>query len=242
MSQSIRGKVVVVTGASSGIGRAIARLFAAEGAVLSLAARSDEKLDTLAREVGGEALAITTDLTKAADVDRMIERTLRHFGRVDVLMANAGIYVPGLVAEGDPDVWDEMLAINVSSVFRTVHAVLPGMVARRSGDIIVTGSIAGHQAMPLEPVYSASKHALQTFVHSVRRQIAPHNIRIGEISPGTVLNELWGISDPTEIDRRVAKHEGLRSEDVAEACLWMLTRPAHLTIRDIVILPQSQDI
>jgi ribitol 2-dehydrogenase len=242
MSQTIRGKVVLVTGASSGIGRAIARLFAAEGAKLSLAARSTEKLETLAGEIGQDTLALTTDLTKPADVQRMIEETLRHFGRIDVLMANAGVYEPGLAAEGDPDCWDNILAVNASSVFRAVRAVLPHMIARRSGDILVTSSIAGHQVMHSEPVYSASKHALQTFVHAVRRQIAPHNIRIGSIAPGTVLNELWGFSEPAKIQQGVAKHEGLRSEDVAEACLWMITRPPHVTIRDLVILPQNQDI
>ena len=96
-----------------------------------------------------------------------------------------------------------MLAVNVNSVFRAVRAVLPHMIAQRSGDICVTSSIAGHQAMQSEPVYSASKHALQTFVHAVRRQIAPHNIRIGAISPGTVLNELWGYNEKADIDRRV---------------------------------------
>jgi ribitol 2-dehydrogenase len=242
MSQTIRGKVVLVTGASSGIGRAIARLFAAEGAKLSLAARSTEKLEALAREIGADTLALTTDLAEPADVQRMIEETLRHFGQIDVLMANAGVYIPGLTAEGDPDVWDNMLAVNASSVFRAVRRVLPHMISRRSGDILVTSSIAGHQAMQSEPVYSASKHAVQTFVHAVRRQIAPHNIRIGSIAPGTVLNELWGFKEPAEIERGVAKHEGLRSEDVAEACLWMITRPPHVTIRDLVILPQNQDI
>jgi ribitol 2-dehydrogenase len=242
MSQSIRDKVVVVTGASSGIGRAIARLFAAEGAKLSLAARSTGKLESLARELGSDALVLTVDLASPADVDRMIEQTLQRFGRVDVLMANAGAFVPGLAAEGDPDAWDNMLAVNVSSVFRAIRAVLPSMIERQSGDIVVTSSIAGHEVMRNEPAYSASKHAIQTFVHAVRRQVAPHNIRIGAVAPGTVLNELWGLSEPAEIDRRVAKHEGLRSEDVAEACLWMLTRPRHVTIRDLVILPQGQDI
>lgn len=242
MNQSLRGKVAVVTGASSGIGRAIARLFSAEGAKLAMAARSTEKLDALARDIGGDTLVLTTDLAKSADVRQMIERTLQRFGRIDVLMANAGVYLPGLAAEGDPEAWDNMLAVNVNSVFCAVRAALPHMIAQRSGDILVTSSIAGHQTMHSEPVYSASKHALQTFVHGVRRQIAPHNVRIGAIAPGTVLNELWGFSDPREVDRRVAKHEGLRSEDVAEACLWMLTRPPHVTIRDLVILPQNQDI
>jgi ribitol 2-dehydrogenase len=242
MSQSLRDKIVVVTGASSGIGRAIARLFAAEGAKLVLAARSGEKIEALAREIGGSALPLTTDLAKPADVDRMIERALKHYGRVDVLMANAGAFVPGLAAEGDPAAWDNMLAVNVNSVFRAVRAVLPSMIAQRSGDILVTSSIAGHETMRMEPVYSASKHAIQAFVHSVRRQVASHSIRVGAISPGTVLNELWGYSEKAEIDRRVAAHEGLRSEDVAEACLFMLTRPPHVTIRDLVILPQNQDI
>ena len=242
MSQSIRGKVAIVTGASSGIGRAIARLFAAEGAKLALAARSTDKLEKLAGEIGGAPLILSIDLAQTADVERMVAETLAHFGRVDVLMANAGVYVPGDAAEGDPDAWDNMIAVNVNSVFRSVRAVLPGMIAQRSGDIVVTSSIAGHQALRGEPVYSASKHAVQTFVHTVRRQISPHNIRIGAVAPGTVLNELWGVTDPAEVDRRAGLHEGLRSEDVAEACLWVLTRPPNVTIRDLVMLPQNQDI
>ena len=146
------------------------------------------------------------------------------------------------VAEGDPDAWDRMIGVNVNGVFRTVQAVLPGMIARRSGDVVVTSSISGHQAIHWEPVYSATKHAVQSFVHGVRRQVAPHNVRVGSLAPGMVLNELWGISDPAEIDRRVAAHGGLRSEDVAEALLFMLTRPAHVTIRDLVMLPQNQDL
>ena len=242
MNQSIRGKVAIVTGASSGIGRAIARLFAAEGARLALAARSTDKLEKLAGEIGPAPLILSIDLAQPAEVERMVAETLAHFGRVDVLMANAGVYIPGEAAEGDPDAWDNLLAVNVSSVFRSVRAVLPGMIAQRSGDIVVTSSIAGHQALRGEPVYSASKHAVQTFVHTVRRQVAPHNIRIGAVAPGTVLNELWGVTDPAEVDRRAGLREGLRSEDVAEACLWVLTRPPNVTIRDLVMLPQNQDI
>ena len=93
-----------------------------------------------------------------------------------------------------------------------------------------------------EPIYSATKHAVQSFVHGVRRQIAPHNVRIGSLAPGMVLNELWGLTDPAEIEARVAAHSGLRCEDVAEALLFMLTRPANVTIRDLVILPQNQDL
>jgi ribitol 2-dehydrogenase len=242
MVNDVRGKVMIVTGASSGIGRAVAQRFAAEGARLVLCARSAEKLTSLAEELGGEAVAMPTDLTRPTEVDAMISRTLAHFGHVDILFANAGHYVHGDVAEGNPDAWDAAIAVNVSSVFRAVRAVLPSMIARRSGDIVVTSSVSGHQAIHWEPVYSATKHAVQSFVHGVRRQIAPHNVRIGSLAPGIVLNELWGLSDPAEIQARVDAHTGLRCEDVAEALLFMLTRPGNVTVRDLVLVPQNQDI
>jgi ribitol 2-dehydrogenase len=236
------GMVALVTGASSGIGRATARLLGAEGATLALAARSADKLDASRSELGGSTLALPTDLTQPADVERMVQRTLDHFGRIDVLVANAGTYIAGDIADGDPDQWDAMISVNVNSVFRAVRAVLRPMIERGSGDIIVTSSISGHQALHWEPVYSATKHAVQSFVHGVRRQAAPHGIRVGAVAPGVVLNELWGVTDSAEIDRRVAAHAGLRSEDVADAIHFMLTRPAHVTIRDLVMLPQNQDI
>ena len=242
MAVSIAGKVMIATGASSGIGRAAARRFAAEGAKLVLVARSTEKLEALAKELGGDAIAVPADLTKAADVEAMVAKAEAHFGRIDILFANAGSYVTGDVATGDPDEWDRVIGVNVNGVFRTVRAVLPGMIARRSGDIVVTSSISGHQAIHWEPVYSATKHAVQSFVHGVRRQLGPHNVRIGALSPGIVLNELWGITDPAEIERRAEAHEGLRSEDIADALVFMVTRPPNATIRDLVILPQNQDI
>ena len=241
MAQPIRDKVMVITGASSGIGRAAARVFAAEGARLALVARSREKLDAVAKEIGG-AFVAPVDMTDGPALDAALARIDAHFGRIDVLFANAGLYIPGDVAEGEPDAWDRLLTLNVNAVFRAVRRVLPGMIARRAGDIVVTSSISGHQAIQWEPVYSASKHAVQAFVHGVRRQVAPHNVRVGSLAPGMVLNELWGLSDPAEIARRVEAHSGLRSEDVAEALLFMLTRPANVTIRDLVMLPQNQDL
>jgi ribitol 2-dehydrogenase len=242
MPESIRGKVMIITGASSGIGRAAARLFAFEGARLALVARSVDKLTALSNELGGEPLVVPADMSKAADVESMAAQIERRFGRVDILFANAGSYISGDVAKGDPDEWDRIIAVNVNGVFRAVRAILPGMIARRSGDIVVTSSISGHQALHWEPVYSATKHAVQAFVHGVRRQVAPHNVRVGALAPGTVLNELWGLTDPAAIELRVAAHSGLRSEDVAEALLFMLTRPPNVTIRDLVILPQKEDM
>ena len=152
-------------------------------------------------------------------------RHWRGNGRIDVLLANAGLYIPGNVVEGDADAWDTLLSVNVNSVFRMVRAVLPQMLDREAGDIIVTSSVSGHQAIQWEPVYSASKHAVQSFVHGLRRQVSAKNVRVGSVAPGMVLNELWGFSDPAAIEAGIAKREGLRSEDVAEAVLFMLTRP-----------------
>lgn len=217
--QSLSGKVALVTGASSGIGRAIAHALAAEGVRLALVGRSAERLDAVASAIGGDALVLPADLAQAGEVDRVAQTALARFGQIDLLLPNAGLYIPGDVADGDPDAWDQLLAVNVNSVFRLIRALLPTMIARGQGDIVVTSSISGHQAIQWEPVYSASKHAIQAFVHGLRRQLGPENIRVGAVAPGIVLNELWGYSDPARIAEKVAAREGLTSEDVADAVL-----------------------
>lgn len=242
MAHPLNGKVVIVTGASSGIGAATARALARLGCKLTLAARSADKLIALATELGPNALSIQTDITAPADVTQMVAQTVEHFGRVDILFANAGIYIPGQVAEGDPDAWAKLMDVNVDGVLRSVHAVLPHMLAQRSGDILVTSSISGFIDIHWEPVYSASKHAIQGFVHTLRRQVAPAGIRVGAIAPGRVANELWGITTAEEVEKHIAEHDYIRSEDVAAAVVFMLSQPPHVTIRDLVMLPQNQDL
>jgi ribitol 2-dehydrogenase len=157
--------------------------------------------------------------------------------------ANAGLYVPGPIDEGDPAAWSTLMDVNVDGVMNCTHAVLPQMKAQGSGDILVTSSISGCVDIDWEPVYSASKHAIQGFVHTVRRQLRGMGIRVGSIAPGQVANELWGITDPGDIARKSTEERHyLRSEDVARAVAFMLAQPPHVTIRDLVILPQSQDI
>ena len=151
-------------------------------------------------------------------------------------------HVDGDVIDGEPDAWDQLISTNVTGVFRLVHAALPHLLSQKSGDILITSSISGHQAIHWEPIYSASKHAIQSFVHGLRRQLLTTGVRVGAVAPGMVLNELWGITDPAEIDRKVAQGAGLRSEDVAEAIIFMLTRPQNVTIRDLVMLPRAQDL
>lgn len=242
MEQTLAGRVTIITGASSGIGAATARALARHGCKLVLAARSADKIQALAEELGENAIAVPTDITIGAEVTRMVERTIERFGRVDTLFANAGIYIPGQVAEGDPDAWAQLVEVNVTGVMRCVRAVLPYMLAQKSGDILVTSSISGCIDIVWEPIYSASKHAVQTFVHTLRRQVAPSGVRVGSIAPGMVANELWGFTTPEEIDKQIANHASLRSEDVAEAVVFMLSQPPHVTIRDLVMVPQNQDL
>lgn len=242
MYASLANKVVIVTGASSGIGRAAASLLTDMGANVILAARSETKLRQLAAELGPNTLAVPTDVTVQDDVARLVRMTLDRFGHIDVLLANAGLYLSGDVADGDPDAWSRLVDVNVTGVMRCVHAVLPHLIGRGAGDILVTSSISGHQAIHWEPVYSASKHAIQSFVHGVRRQVAPNGVRVGAVAPGMVANELWDITTAAQVDAHVAAGTALRSEDVAEIIAFMLSRPRHVAIRDLVVLPHNQDL
>ncbi len=236
------GKVAIVTGASSGIGRATAVALAGQGVRQVITARSADKLESLAKELPSESLVVASDMTNPKQVSEVVQRAVQHFGSLDILLANAGIYVAGDVVTGDPDAWDRLIQTNISGVFRLVHAALPHLIKSGAGDVLVTSSISGHQAIHWEPVYSASKHAVQAFVHGLRRQLLQNDVRVGAVAPRMVLNELWGVDDPKEIERRAAAGEGLRSEDVAEAIVFMLTRPRNVTVRDLVMLPLRQDL
>jgi len=146
------------------------------------------------------------------------------------------------VAEGDPDAWDRMLNLNVNAAFRSVRAVLPHMVERRTGDIIMTSSIAGLVPVVWEPIYTASKHAVQAFVHTVRRQVARHGIRVGAVAPGPVVTGLISDWPQEKLDAARAAGDLMEASEVAAAVAFMLTRPRNVTIRDLVILPQANDL
>ncbi len=242
MSSPLAGKVVIITGASSGIGAAAARELARLGCKLALGARSVERLRALEQELGPAAVAVPGDVTSDHDVARLVAAARERFGRIDVLFANAGVYVPGQLAEAPLAALTGMVDTNVNGVLRCVHAVLPHMRAQRSGDIVVTSSISGHLDIHWEPVYSATKHAVQTLVHTLRRQVAADGIRVGAVAPGMVANELWGITTREAVEKHVAERSALRDQDVVDAVVFMLTRPPHVTVRDLVLLPQGQDL
>ncbi|HEY5355491.1 MAG TPA: SDR family oxidoreductase [Streptosporangiaceae bacterium] len=242
MSKSLQDQVAVITGASSGIGLAIAQALAAEGAQLVLGARSQSKLDQAAATLGEAAIAVRTDVTSAADVEALMGTAIGRHGRIDILIANAGVYTGGDFADADQAELLGLIDTNVGGIVRTVHAALTHMIPAGSGNIVITSSVAGHQVTYWEPVYSASKHAVHALTHGIRRQLIGTGVRIGSVAPGVVLNDLWKVTDAAAVAAGVAAGTGLQSEDVADAVLYMLTRPSHVNIRDLVVLPVNQEI
>lgn len=242
MDQILSGKVAAITGAASGIGLECARALLAAGARVVLVDRAEERLRDLCSAFGSAAHPVVVDLMDPVSVSGMMPQILEKAGQLDIFHANAGSYVGGEVLDGDPDAWDRMLNLNVNAVFRTVHAVLPHMVERRRGDIVVTSSIAGHVPVMVEPVYTASKHAVQAFVHTLRRQMIKHGVRVGEVAPGPVITALLSDWDQERLATMKAAGGLIEPKEVAEAVLFMLTRPRNVTIRDLVILPASFDM
>ena len=242
MDQTLSGKVAAITGAASGIGLACARRMLAAGATVVLVDRAEDRLAELRAEMGEKALSVTTDLLDPASVARMMPQILAQAGRLDAFHANAGSYIGGDLLETTADQWDTMLALNVNAVFRTAGAAMPHMIERGTGDIVVTSSVAGHVPVMVEPIYTASKHAVQAFVHTVRRQVAARGIRVMAIAPGPVSTALLADWDQDRLQKTIAAGGLLEPEEVAEAVHFMLTRPRTVTIRDLVILPHSFDI
>ncbi|MBY3107753.1 SDR family oxidoreductase [Rhizobium laguerreae] len=242
MGQDLSGKVAAVTGAASGIGLECAKTMLAAGARVVLVDRNEDALKEICLKLDANAIPLVIDLTDPKSVERMVPEILEKAGQLDIFHANAGSYIGGEVLGGDPDAWDRMLNLNINAAFRSVHAVLPHMVERKTGDIILTSSVAGMIPVVWEPIYTASKHAVQAFVHTLRRQVAKHGLRVGAVAPGPVVTALLSDWPQEKLDEALAAGGLMEANEVAEAVLFMLTRPRNITIRDLVILPQSADI
>lgn len=242
MTQPLTGKVAAVTGAASGIGLACTQALLDAGAKVFLADRATDRLTEVCSSLGERAIPLPMDLLEPASVASMLPTILSHSGRLDIFHANAGAYIGGEVAAGNPDDWDRMLNLNINAAFRSVQAVLPHMIERGSGDIIMTSSIAGVVPVVWEPIYTASKFAVQAFVHTVRRQIAPHGVRIGAVLPGPVVTALLDDWPKAKMEEALANGSLMQPQEVAEAVLFMLTRSPTVAVRDLVILPVSVDL
>lgn len=238
----LHGKTAAITGAASGIGLACARRLIDAGATVVLVDRAEAQLRKLCEELGPRAKPLVVDLLNGVEVSAMDAAIADLVGPLDIFHANAGAYVGGAAAEGDPDKWDRVLNLNVNAAFRSVQAILPGMIERRSGDILFTSSVAGVVPVVWEPVYTASKFAVQAFLHATRRQVSQYGIRMGAVLPGPVVTALLDDWPKAKMEEALANGSLMQPQEVAEAVLFMLTRPRGVVIRDMVILPNSVDL
>jgi NAD(P)-dependent dehydrogenase (short-subunit alcohol dehydrogenase family) len=235
MTTTLEGKTAIITGAGRGIGRAIARAFAAEGATVVLAARSRADLAAVAaevREAGGRALAVPTDVTQDAAVEALVEQTLTDTGRIDILVTSAGAASFGAVADTKPADWDAMLTLNLRAAIMCCHAVLPVMIRQRSGTILNLSSVASRRALPGAAVYTASKAGLEGFSRVLAEELRPHGVRVGVLVPGAVDTPIWDAMGSTPPRDRM-----LRPEDVAQAAVLMVSLPPRASLEDLTLLP-----
>ena len=242
MNTPLNGKVAAITGAASGIGLQCAKTLLDAGAKVVLIDREGDKLHKIVAELGENAYALQLDLFNNQQVDNMLADIIELAGGLDIFHANAGAYIGGPVADGDPDVWDRVLNLNINAAFRCVRAVLPHMIAQRSGDIIFTSSIAGVVPVIWEPIYTASKFAVQAFVHTTRRQVSQYGVRVGAVLPGPVVTALLDDWPKAKMEEALANGSLMQPIEVAESVLFVVTRSKNVTVRDLVILPGSVDL
>jgi 3-oxoacyl-[acyl-carrier protein] reductase len=231
----LAGRVALVTGASRGIGRAIAVALAREGARVALAARTQAELDAVARHVaaaGGRAVPVVADVTCAPSVDALLAHALDAFARIDLLVTAAGVASFGRVIDRTVDDWDGMLAVNLRGVILTCRAVLPVMTAQGAGTIINVASIAATRAIPGAAVYSATKAGVLAFSRVLAEEVRAAGIRVGVLVPGAVDTPLWDAIEPAPERERM-----LRPEDVAEAAVLMAALPPRAALEELTLLP-----
>ncbi|APP74197.1 oxidoreductase [Xanthomonas vesicatoria ATCC 35937] len=248
MSNGIQGKVVVITGASSGIGEATARHLAAQGAKVVLGARRAERLNSLVAEIvgaGGDAVAIATDVTRAEDVTRLVDTAAEKFGRVDVLINNAGVMPLSNLESLKVAEWDQMINVNIKGVLHGIAAALPHMKRQKSGQIITTASVAGHLVFPASSVYSGTKFAVRAICEGLRQEVKAYNIRTTILSPGAVKTELLDhISDEAvkSANSDYVAQVGIPADSYARMATFAIGQPDDVDVNEIIFRPTAQTL
>jgi NADP-dependent 3-hydroxy acid dehydrogenase YdfG len=239
---TLAGKTAVVTGASSGIGEATARLLAQEGCNVVLAARREDRLNALADELGEGALAAPTDVRDPAACAALVARTVEHFGSLDILVNNAGLGLYGSIPEGDPDDWRTMFDVNVLGVLYTTRAAVRQMLRQGAGDVVFVSSLAGRRVPRADgTVYAATKHAVNAIAEGLRMDVHEKGIRVINVEPGLVRTEFPESSHPSA-QRYYAEKEytPLEAEDVAAAVVYALDQPPRASVNEILVRPTEQ--
>jgi NADP-dependent 3-hydroxy acid dehydrogenase YdfG len=246
MSGSIKGKVIVITGASSGLGLAAARLLGAQGAHVVLGARRIDRLQQLAEELndsGQRALAVATNVTVCSDVKRLVDAAVETFGRIDVMVNNAGIMPQSPLERLRIDEWDQTIDVNLKGVLYGIAAALPHMQRQMSGQIVNVSSTAGHKIMLNGAVYSATKHAVRALSEGLRQEVKNWNIRTTVISPGAVDSELPGSSSEMDMKARLDdfyQSVAIPADSFARALAFAIAQPEDMDVNEIVFRPTRQ--
>jgi len=244
--------VALVTGASSGIGEATARMLAREGAVVAMAARRTDRLEALGGEIadaGGTALPIEVDLTQREQAEAAVARTVEELGRLDVLVNNAGVMLLGPILEAPVEEWEQMIAINLRGLMYASKAAIPHLLAAADGergvaDIVNISSVAGRIARSGSGVYNATKFGVGAFSESLRQEVTRRHLRVSLVEPGAVATELQGHNRPEvkeSIEKRFEDMEILQAEDIADAIGYVVTRPRHVAVNEILVRPTEQE-
>ncbi|MFB0498673.1 NADP-dependent 3-hydroxy acid dehydrogenase YdfG [Mucilaginibacter sp. OAE612] len=240
--ESIKDKVIVITGASSGIGASAARKLAQLGAKVVLAARREDQLKNLAQEIGENAIYVVTDVARRTDLDNLILQTIAKFGRVDVMWNNAGIMPISFFEEGHVDEWDKMIDINIKGVLYGINAVLPHMLERGQGHILSTSSVGGLKTSPGIGVYSGTKFAVKAIMETLREEVA-QNIKVTTIYPGATKSELGhDITSPKikGLYGNLANMPKLDEEAIANAVIYAISQPDNISVNEVVVRPLGQ--
>jgi len=247
-SNGISGKVIVITGASSGLGEAAARLLAAEGATVVLGARRVDRIQSLAAALtasGAKALARSTDVTNPDQVKALVDEAVQHFGRIDVMINNAGLMPHSPLERLKIEDWNRTIDVNIKGVLYGIAAALPHMQRQKSGHIINVSSVAEHSVRPGGAVYSATKHAVRVISEGLRQEVKPYNIRSTIISPGAVATELPdSITEPDVAAGIKSFYEkyAIPAESFARIVAFAISQPAEVDVNEILFRPTNQEL
>ncbi|MBS6033891.1 NADP-dependent 3-hydroxy acid dehydrogenase YdfG [Pantoea sp. AN62] len=248
MTDNIKDKVIVITGASSGMGEAAARHLAQKGARVVLAARRSDRIDAVANEInelGGSAIAMATDVTLEEDVKALVDAAVKQWGRIDVLINNAGVMPLSTLDQAKVSEWNQMIDVNLRGVLHGIAAALPYMKAQKSGQIINTASVAAHLVFPASAVYSATKYAVRALTEGLRKEASEYNVRATLISPGAVSTELLDhISDKDvqSANQAYVGKVGIPAETFARMVAFAINEPEDVGVNEIIFRPTAQDL